>query len=150
MRQGTGSAISLGLTDLVNEALGNSSVIDSCSGWYTAGNLAGIALTTAIGGAAGAEAGAARAGEPYIEFSHWYPQRWGGPRSIMNGNYVTPVEHALNDPYRYNFMPRPWRDANPMNPAWERQWNRIPKALKGAAAGAAAGAASGANRCSCR
>jgi hypothetical protein len=42
------------------------------------------------------------------EFSHWIPNRAGGPRSIWNGNYVPKSTHALSDPYRYRFMPRSW------------------------------------------
>jgi RHS repeat-associated protein len=138
----TGSVLSFGLTDVINDATGASSVVNKCSGWYTAGTVAGIALTTAIGGAAGAEAAEAQAGEKGAEFSHWIPNRWGGPRSLWNGNYVSEAEHALNDPFRYRFMDPAWKALNPMNPAWEQQWNRIPLLLKGAGAGAAAGGAS--------
>ncbi len=149
---GAGSVLSIGLTDLINDATGASSVVNKCSGWHSAGTVAGIALTTAIGGAAGAEAAEANAGEKGFEFSHWIPDRVGGPRSIFNGNYVSTAEHALNDPFRYRFMDPAWKALNPMNPAGQQQWNRIPLLLKGAGAGAAAGGASAAlngRNCGC-
>src|SRR5882762_46232 len=149
---GAGSALSFGLTDVINDATGASSVVNKCSGWHTAGTVAGIALITAIGGAAGAEAAEANAGEKGFEFSHWIPDRVGGPRSIFNGNYVSEAEHALSDPFRYRFMDPAWKARNPMNPAWEQQWDRIPLLLKGAGAGAAAGGASAAmdgRNCGC-
>jgi hypothetical protein len=70
----------------------------------------------------------------------------------LNGNLVTAAEHALNDPYRYRFMSAAWKAANPMNPAWLQQWNRIPLLLKGAGAGAAYGGLSSAangGKCGC-
>jgi RHS repeat-associated protein len=72
-----------------------------------------------------------------LEFSHWIPARRGGPRSILNGNYVTATEHALSDPYRYRFMPAAWKAENPMPSVLEQQWNRIPDVYKGITAGAA-------------
>ena len=149
---GAASVLTLGLTDKVNDALGNSQFVNKCSGWHTLGTVAGVGLSTAIGGAAGAEAAEANAGQKGFEFSHWIPDRWGGPRSIFNGNYVSTVEHALNDPFRYRFMDPAWKALNPMNPAWQQQWNRIPLLLKGAGAGAAAGGASAAlngRNCGC-
>lgn len=75
------------------------------------------------------------------EFSHWIPKRMGGPRTILNGNYVPVAEHALSDPFRYQFMSRAWKALNPLPGAILQQWNRIPKLFKGAGAGAGAGAA---------
>lgn len=46
---GAGSALTFGLTDVINNATGASSVVNKCSGWHTLGNVTGIALSTAIG-----------------------------------------------------------------------------------------------------
>ncbi|MFC4700581.1 RHS repeat domain-containing protein [Glaciecola siphonariae] len=48
---GLGSALSFGLTDKVNEALGNAHQVDKCSGAYTAGEYTGI-LASGLGGIA--------------------------------------------------------------------------------------------------
>jgi hypothetical protein len=77
--------------------------VNKCSKYYTAGEWLGVATAAVIGGAAGWEAAGTRgAGK---EFSHWIPNRMGGPRSKWNGNFVDKVVHALSDPYRYRFMP---------------------------------------------
>ena len=75
------------------------------------------------------------------EFSHWIPNRMGGPRTIMNGNFVSTEVHALSDPYRYRFMSRAWKAANPMPNQAMQQWVRLPSVYKGAGAGGAYGAA---------
>jgi len=109
--------------------------------------VAGVVMDTAIGGAVGWEAAGARgAGK---EFSHWIPKRMGGPRSLWNGNYVSKVEHALSDPNRYRFMPRSWKEANPLPNLFTQQWKRIPKVYKGGAAGAVAGGAGAAANSDC-
>ena len=146
---GAGSVLSFGMTDPVNDATGASSVVNKCSGWHKLGTATGIALSTAIGGAAGADAAGANAGREGFEFSHWIPNRWGGPRSLWNGNYVGIAEHAVNDPSRYRFMSPAWKALNPMNPAWKQQLNRIPLLFKGAGAGGAAGALSAGTSCGC-
>lgn len=143
---GMGSTLSGGLTDMVNDWNGNSSVLNPCSGWRTAGTVAGIALTTAIGGAAGAEAATANAGRAGYEYSHWIPARMGGPRSVFNGNYVSQRYHYLTDPYRYPPGSANWGDK--LNPAMQ-QLLRIPWVYDGAAAGTAAGGASAMNGRSC-
>ena len=84
------------------------------------------------------------------EFAHAIPNRVvnlageaiseGIGRSRFNGNYVTAVEHALTDPYRYRFMPRAWKALNPMKPYAMRMLLRIPRIWVGAGAGAAYGA----------
>ena len=76
------------------------------------------------------------------EFSHWIPNRFGGARSLWNGNYVTTAEHALSDPYRYRFMSREWKAENPLPNQFIQQWERIPNVYKGAAAGGSIGASS--------
>jgi RHS repeat-associated protein len=146
---GFGDTLSFGVTNWVRNEMGTNDAVNKCSAYYTAGEYSGIALDVAIGGAAGLEAAGTRgAGK---EFSHWIPNRMGGPRSMWNGNYVTKEVHALSDPYRYRFMPKSWKAQNPMpNVAWQ-QWVRIPNVYKGAAAGGAAGAAGAAlsNDCTC-
>ncbi|MGB7159653.1 MAG: RHS repeat-associated core domain-containing protein, partial [Tepidisphaeraceae bacterium] len=93
--------------------------------------------------AAGMKLGKMSAGSPGKgkEFSHWIPNRHGGPRSVWNGNYVSPKTHALSDPYRYRFMPKTWKANNPMPNVLSQQWVRVPDALKGTAGGAMLGAA---------
>jgi RHS repeat-associated protein len=122
--------------------------IDKCSTAYSAGEWAGVGVGVAIGVAGGIRAAGARgAGK---EFSHWIPNRMGGPRSIANGNYVSRETHALSDPFRYRFMPRDWKAANPMPNQASQQWVRLPNVYKGAGAGAAYGAGGTAmNDCTC-
>jgi hypothetical protein len=91
-----------------------------------------------VGGGAGAARSMALRGTGGLEFSHWIPTRFGGPRSILNGNYVTPARHYFHDPFRY---PSGWQNLGPKWPAWLRQLDRIPNPFKGGAAGGAAGAA---------
>ncbi len=143
---GFGDTLSLGLTNWARNQMGTNGAVNKCSGYYTAGEVAGVAVDTVIGGAAGwAAAGAKGAGK---EFSHWIPNRMGGPRSKWNGNYVTPAQHYYHDPFRY---PRGWRDLGDKYPAWLQQLDRIPNVYKGGAAGAAAGAAgAGMNDCTCQ
>lgn len=92
-----------------------------------AGELAGIAASIAVGGANGMRA-AGRAG-PGLEFSHWIPKRLGGPRSILNGNFVTSKYHALSDPMRYRFMPRVWKASNPLPGGATRFVHRLPRVV---------------------
>ena len=139
---GFGDTLSFGLTNWARNQMGNNGAVNKCSGYYSAGEWSGIALDVGMGGAAGLEAAGTRgAGK---EFSHWIPNRMGGPRSLWNGNYVSTAEHALSDPFRYRFMPRAWKAENPMPDMASQQWVRIPNVYKGAAAGGAGGAA-GAN-----
>jgi len=154
---GAGSVLTFGLTDMINDATGASSVVNNCSGWHKAGEWTGIGLSTAIGGAEGLEEGVERgAGE---EWSHWIPDRLkqgrGGwiPDSIvdsdLNGQYVSDLEHALNDDSR---MLKGMNLAD-KNPAWLQQLNRIPPWVTGAGAGAAYGGASSAlagRNCGCK
>jgi len=138
---GAGHILSFGVTDTINNWTGASSVVNTRSISYRAGEVTGIGLTTAIGGAAGAEASEANAGKEGFEFSHWIPNRLGGPRSVWNGNWTSIEEHALNDPFRYRFMPRAWKAVNSINPTLLQQWNRIPLLFKGASLGLAYGTA---------
>ena len=147
---GFGDTLSFGLTNWARNLMGTNGAVSKCSGYYTAGEVAGVAVDIVLGGAAGWEAaGAKGAGK---EFSHWIPNRMGGPRSKWNGNYVSAAEHALSDPYRYQFMPKAWKAENPMPNMALQQWNRIPNVYKGAAAGSAYGGvgATMGNDCTCQ
>jgi hypothetical protein len=125
------------LTNVVRNAVGINDGIDHDSTTYSVGQWTGVAHMTAIGAAAGVRAAGTRgAGR---EFSHWIPARWGGPRTIFNGNYVSPARHYYHDPFRY---PAGWQDLG-------RKWNpilsqidRIPNVYKGTLLGAGAGLAS--------
>lgn len=129
---GFGDNLSFNATAFVRDLFDIGSV-DTDSGAYSAGEVAGVAFSTIAGGTAGLKlAGTAGKG---LEFSHWIPNRWGGPRSLFNGNFVTRAEHALSDPYRYRFMPRTWKALNPMPSVLIQQWNRIPWVWKGTATG---------------
>lgn len=140
--------------------LNGNALVDQCSSAYSAGEWTGIAASTLIGGAAGWRA----AGKTLLrrELSHAIPNRIlsqagsairnGVGRSRLNGNYASAVEHALNDPYRYNFMSAAWRSANQINPAWLRMINRMPKSWVGGGVGSAyggAGAAGSGGGCGC-
>lgn len=129
-------ALTFGLAEDVRGWAGWNKDLNKGTTAYGVGEAAGIATSMLWGGAEGIEAAGVKARG--MEFSHWIPNRMGGPRSIWNGNYVTKVEHALSDPYRYRFMPKWWKQFNELpNPAVQ-QWVRIPKVYKGAGAGAAA------------
>lgn len=133
---GVGDTLSFGGTAVLRSALdiGN---VDKDSLAYSSGEAAGIGISMFSGAGVGFRlAGAKGKG---LEFSHWWPNRWGGARSLYNGNYVTKVEHALSDPYRYQFMARSWKATNPMPSPMIQQWNRIPWVWKGTGFGAAYG-----------
>lgn len=69
--------------------------------------------------------------------------------SDLNGQYVSDLEHALNDDSR---MLKGMTLAD-KNPAWLQQLNRIPPWVTGAGAGAAYGGASSAlagRNCGCK
>lgn len=146
---GFGDTLSFGGTNWLRNRMGINAGVDKCSSYYTAGEWAGVATAVVIGGAAGWEsAGVKGAGK---EFSHWIPNRLGGPVTKWNGNYVTRWVHALSDSHRYRFMTRAWRAENPMPGMLWQQWTRFPNVYKGAGAGAAAGGAGAAmnNDCTC-
>lgn len=120
-----------------------------CSWEYQAGGWTAFAIEVVAGGVGGLRAAGAKGAG--MEFSHWIPKRLGGPRSMLNGNYVTIAEHALSDPYRYRFMPRFWKSLNPMPNAAIQQWARIPTVYKGVAVGAGIGSFSMMNSsCECK
>jgi RHS repeat-associated protein len=136
------------LTKEVRKLMGSDGTVDECSAVYSAGGWAGLAWEIAFGGAGGLRAaGTKGVGK---EFSHWIPTRAGGPRSLWNGNFVTISEHALSDPFRYRFMPRSWKSANPLPSVVTQQWNRIPKVYKGVAISTTVGASQiSEERCGC-
>ncbi|MGQ0710966.1 MAG: hypothetical protein ACT4NV_14610 [Rhodoferax sp.] len=146
---GMGDVMLFGQGQRLRDLFGVDGGIDQCSDEYSAGEWAGMAASMATGLAGGLKAaGAKGAGK---EFSHWIPNRMGGPRSTWNGNFVPTATHALSDPYRYRFMPRSWKAQNPMPNAASQQWTRIPNVYKGGAAGAGYGAAGAAQTgCACR
>jgi RHS repeat-associated protein len=143
---GVGDTLSFGITNWIRDQ-GDFNAVDKCSGAYDAGEWTGLGIAAATGVAGGIRAAGSRG--VGREFSHWIPNRMGGPRSIWNGNFVTPARHYLHDPFRY---PRGWREIGPKWPAWLQQVDRIPNVYKGTAAGVGWGAAGmGANGdCTCQ
>jgi len=123
-----GAGLGAGL-DLFIQLARNGWNID-CVNWYSVGASAALGVLGVAG------AGTKGLGK---EFSHWIPNRAGGPRSIWNGNYVPKNTHALSDPYRYRFMPRTWKGNNPMYNPFRKHWVRFPNAGKGVGAGAGLG-----------
>lgn len=133
---GMGDTLSCGLTGVIRRAIGVDSVVNHNSTSYSAGEWTGVGLMVAMGVAGGIEAAGVKTAEN--EFCHFIPTRYGGPRSILNGNYVTPYEHYLVDGYRYV---KGWKNLGPKLPQVIRQIVRIPNIYKGAAAGLAVGLA---------
>jgi hypothetical protein len=146
---GFGDTLSFNLTSLIRDQMGTNGVVDKCSNAYTGGQMSGIAFAIAAGGAAGLEAAGANAGETGYEFSHWIPNRFGGPRSLWRGNYVSQKFHYLTDPFRY---PSGWQNYGDKLPAALQQLLRIPWVYGGGAAGAVYGGASAAagSGCGCQ
>jgi hypothetical protein len=128
--------LTFGLTEDFRELIGLNKDLNKNTTAYGVGEVAGIGTGMLFGGIEGLEAAGTKA--PGMEFSHWIPNRMGGPRSLWNGNYVTKVDHALSDPYRYRFMPKWWKEF--FKPPYRavQQWVRVPKVYKGGGAGAAA------------
>jgi RHS repeat-associated protein len=133
------------LTQQARILLGSDDVVDKCSGVYSAGEWSGFAWEVAFGGAGGLRAAGSRGVGK--EFSHWVPKRFGGPRSLWNGNFVSTARHYYHDPYRY---PPGWRQLGPKWTPIAQQLDRIPNVYKGAALGASRGAVSSAQNPSCR
>ncbi|WP_241685100.1 RHS repeat domain-containing protein [Xanthomonas euvesicatoria] len=136
---GMGDTVSFGATNVIRDWAGTNDQVDKCSSSYGIGEVAGVANSIVLGGAAGWRSAGKKAG---TEFSHWIPNRMGGPRSLWNGNYVPTRVHALSDPYRYKFMPRIWKAENPMPGRVTQQWIRLPDVYKGLLSGATYGSAS--------
>ena len=143
-----GDTILFGQGGRLRGQLGIDGGVNVCSAAYGYGEWAGIGVSTLVGGYGGLRAaGAKGAGK---EFSHWIPNRMGGPRSFWNGNFVSTVTHALSDPYRYRFMPRLWKADNPLPGLLAQQWVRLPYIYKGLFGGATYGATGAAiSGCEC-
>ncbi|MBI9074557.1 MAG: RHS domain-containing protein [Desulfatibacillum sp.] len=143
---GFGDLISFGLTsairDNIDEKIWGFESVDKDSGAYLAGEVSGIAFSMSSGFAGGAKAaGAAGRG---LEFSHWIPARMNGPRSLLNGNYVTIAKHALSDPHRWDFLPKIWRNSRQQAGTLAKHFIRFPNTLKGVVTGALYGGTSSA------
>jgi len=96
------------------------------------------------------------------EWSHWIPDRFSNPASReykglprwvtenpFNGNYRDPIRHAMNDPRRARFEGKQFMQER-MNPAFLRQWDRLPDWIKGGAVAALAQALKGGGmNCGC-
>jgi RHS repeat-associated protein len=136
-------ALTFGLANDFRNSVGLNKDVNRCSTAYGVGEVAGVATGIVVGGVAGIEASGTKGAG--MEFSHWIPNRAGGPRSIWNGNYVTSARHYYHDPFRY---PAGWRDLGPKWPAPIQQFDRVPNVYKGAAAGAGLGIA-GTASCTC-
>ena len=147
---GLGDNLTLGLSAKARGALfDDNGGVDKCSGSYRTGEWTGTGLSLATGVVGGIKAAGVKAAG--MEFSHFIPNRMGGARSIWNGNFVSKTTHALSDPYRYRFMPKVWKEANPMPNRLSQLWDRLPNTWKGTAAGAAWGAAGQASDdCECK
>ncbi|OHB45977.1 MAG: hypothetical protein A2Y13_00955 [Planctomycetes bacterium GWC2_45_44] len=126
---GMGDNLSFGLTGQIRNLSGTNSFVDASADSYKVGEWSGVALSTATGVVGGLKAAGAKAAGK--EFSHWLPERMGGIRNLWNGNYVSVTEHALTDPYRYRFMSKTWKAANPLPNVIVRQLQRIPNVYKG-------------------
>lgn len=65
-------------------------------------------------------------------YKSWVDNYFGGfVRSGFNGNYVSTSFHALTDPFRFQFMNRSWKAANPMFDQYIQQVLRIPGWMPG-------------------
>jgi uncharacterized protein RhaS with RHS repeats len=95
-------------------------------------------VMSAVGGTGGlAMLGIKRIGARGKEFSHFWPDRWSGPRSYWNGNYVSPQFHAATDYYRT--LTGMTRGGDQLYPHVLRQILRTPGTIAGALAGAGIG-----------
>lgn len=68
--------------------------------------------------------------------------------SRLNGNFVSPLEHAMNDIYRARFFGKDFMN-NEMNPFLLQQWNRMPDWLKGLGLAGSTMASKGKSSCGC-
>jgi hypothetical protein len=112
-----------------------------------------VTLSTAAG--AGSGSLVRGAGQ---EWSHWIPARMATSRggriadwivsSPLNGKFVSPLEHAMNDIYRARFFGKDFMNKG-MNPFLLQQWNRMPDWIKGLGLAGAALAGDGKSSCGC-
>lgn len=157
---GFGDTLSFGLTRGLREISGIGSV-NYNSRSYTVGDYSGVGLSLAMGGVGGWKAAGTKIRNDGLEFSHWVPTRFVSGKKVedripvlennfgkwlvakgnkWNGNYVSKENHALSDPSRYQFMPRTFKQVNPMMPnKMYQQYIRVPNVYKGATFGAGYG-----------
>jgi len=151
--RGFGDTVSFGLSGWLREkTLGDQGAVLSPTA-YGYGEVAGIVHGMLIGGATGLRAAGTKAAG--MEFSHFIPNRalsrsgawarqklgdkvggkvadWlrkGFGRSRANGNYVTPRQHYMHDPFRF---PKGWRNFGPRYNLPRKIWDRAPQTMKGA------------------
>lgn len=166
---GFGDALLLGQGGRIRSYTGlGDGAVDTHSMEYDVGHATGeVALVLTGAGAGVKAAGTAAKG---IEFSHSLPARYFRELSlskkslnpeykpvldklfgkfkdtILNGNYRTAAEHAMEDPMRYQFMRKAWKEINPPNSGIYQFLSRIPNLFKGTAAGTAAAGISEMNK----
>jgi RHS repeat-associated protein len=143
-------ASAIGLGTEINHTVANWDSLDAPGRFEAVGSMVGATLGSVGGFMSGARlfnriAGilpsATRTnlafpnGVERVEMSHWIPRRSFLPQWLTNfGWNLKPMwgrDHAINDPFRFGFMPRWWRDANNLNPFIVRQWNRLPFWVQG-------------------
>jgi RHS repeat-associated protein len=127
---GAGDVVSMGITKIIRNTFSEYFYTDYSSTAYSVGEWTGVGLSVATGVAGGIKAAGVKTVS--TEFSHWIPARLGGARSIFNGNYVTPVQHYLQDSYRYI---KGWQNIGPKWNSIIQQLARIPNLYKGTAIG---------------
>lgn len=135
---GMGDTILFGFGDNIRAYFDIDGGVNMSSDSYSYGEWAGVLITSATGAYGGLRAAGTKGFAK--EFSHWIPNRMGGPRTRLNGNYVPIKTHALSDPHRYRMMSRAWKEANPPMGPFMSQWVRTPNVYKGLAAGSVYGA----------
>ncbi|WP_445535881.1 hypothetical protein [Acinetobacter sp. G18] len=155
---GFANGISLGLGQPISNWFYGFETADINSSAYSFGSLPSLVLSTIGGGVRSMTmAGAPAKG---FEFSHWVPSRFVNTKQTesrisfldndfgkwlvqkgnkWNGNYVPTKTHALSDPFRYQFMPKTFKEVNAMPSTYIQQYNRIPLVYKGAIVGGAYG-----------
>ncbi|MGE5346859.1 MAG: hypothetical protein ACM3JH_12970, partial [Acidithiobacillales bacterium] len=104
---------------------------------------------------------------PGFEWSHWIPSRYSSLRkgggvpffgnrrlptwateNVFNGKYVPALQHAVDDPSRYRFLPKFLKAILQENARFVQQWNRVPDWLKFWPVSAYSGSRN--NPCECR
>lgn len=143
------STLTWGYSDKFFDSIGKYGYRNQNSLAHSSGEWTGFGVSIFTGGRFGwNSSGVKQVGK---EFSHWVPRRtlkntndflkktFGN--SKWNGNYVSTKMHALTDPWRYRFMKRTWKSANPIYNTAVRQILRVPFVYTGSVAGAAYGTA---------
>ncbi len=130
-----------------------------------AGAAAGAKIGTRIGTKRAAQQGLVKGtwrsnpafprGKEWIESSHFIPKRYGKPswvpnsvrefvvNSPANQKLMWGIDHALNDPSRFRFLKKGFRDAYTRNDELTSLWNRLPDGITGATIGFLLGAGTG-------